>query len=66
MEVTNNILSLIENSPACDLLQSSGFNGLRTTTFNGQAEPKMKDIVQIANELSLSKKTRWRNFGTGN
>jgi serine/threonine-protein kinase HipA len=43
-------------SPAYDLLPSSGFNGHHTTTFNGKGEPSLKDILQLAENVSLSKK----------
>jgi serine/threonine-protein kinase HipA len=42
-------------SPAYDILPSRGFNGYHTTTVNGQGEPKMNDILQVASEVSLSK-----------
>jgi serine/threonine-protein kinase HipA len=43
-------------SPAYDLLPSNGFNGWHTTTINGKGEATLKDIMQISNELTLSKK----------
>jgi serine/threonine-protein kinase HipA len=41
-------------SPAYDILPSAGFNGYHTTTINGQGEPKMKDILQVAADAGLS------------
>jgi serine/threonine-protein kinase HipA len=45
-----------ELSPAYDLLPSSGFNGYHTTTINGQGDPSLKDIMQVATEAGLIKK----------
>lgn len=42
-------------SPAYDILPSSGFNGYHTTTINGKGEPKLADIITLANEIGLSK-----------
>lgn len=42
-------------SPAYDILPSSGFNGYHTTTINGRGEPKLADIITLANEIGLSK-----------
>jgi serine/threonine-protein kinase HipA len=43
-------------SPAYDLLPSSGFNGYHITTINGQGDPSLKDIMQVATESGLTKK----------
>ncbi len=43
-------------SPAYDLLPSAGFNGYHTTTVNGQGEPSLKDVLQVAADSGLSKK----------
>ncbi|MDR0792904.1 MAG: type II toxin-antitoxin system HipA family toxin [Chitinophagaceae bacterium] len=43
-------------SPAYDILPSAGFNGHHTTTINGQGNPKMKDILQVATGAGLSEK----------
>ena len=43
-------------SPAYDLLPSSGFNGYHTTTINGQGDPSLKDVMQVATEAGLTKK----------
>lgn len=44
-------------SPAYDLLPSSGFNGYHTTTVNGQGDPSLQDIMQVAAEAGISTKT---------
>jgi serine/threonine-protein kinase HipA len=41
-------------SPAYDVLPSAGFNGYHTTTINGQGEPKMKDLLQVATDAGIS------------
>ncbi|GHU80688.1 toxin HipA [Bacteroidia bacterium] len=43
-------------SPVYDLLPSSGFNGYHTTTINGQGDPSLADILQVATEAGLTKK----------
>jgi serine/threonine-protein kinase HipA len=43
-------------SPAYDILPSAGFNGYHTTTINGQGEPTMKDILQVAADAGISEK----------
>ncbi|GHT59957.1 toxin HipA [Bacteroidia bacterium] len=43
-------------SPAYDILPGSGFNGYHTTTINGQGEPSLKDVMQVATEAGLTKK----------
>ena len=42
-------------SPAYDILPSSGFGGFHTTTVNNAGEPKLSDILTVANEAGLSK-----------
>jgi serine/threonine-protein kinase HipA len=42
-------------SPAYDLLPSEGFNGFHTTTINNTGDPTTKDIMAIAEQLSLDK-----------
>jgi serine/threonine-protein kinase HipA len=44
-------------SPAYDVLPGAGFNGYHTTTVNGQGDPKMKDILQVATDAGISGKT---------
>lgn len=41
-------------SPAYDILPSSGFNGLHTTTINGNGEPSMEDVLFVAKEVGLN------------
>lgn len=41
-------------APAYDLLPSYGFNGFHTTTINGQGEPTIKDIMQVARDIGIS------------
>ncbi len=42
-------------SPAYDLLPSRGFNGFHTTTINNNGEPTQKDILIVAEKVSLNK-----------
>ncbi len=42
-----------KQSPAYDLLPSSGFNGYHTTTINGQGEPTKKDVMTLAKEIGI-------------
>jgi serine/threonine-protein kinase HipA len=42
-------------SPAYDLLPSNGFNGFHTTTINNNGEPTQKDILIVAEKVSLNK-----------
>ena len=42
-------------SPAYDLLPSQGFNGFHTTTINKNGEPTQKDILIVAEKVSLNK-----------
>ena len=50
---------LIENewklSPAYDILPSNGFGGYHTTTINNSGEPKISDILAVAENAGLSK-----------
>ena len=50
---------LIENewklSPAYDILPSNGFGGYHTTTINNSGEPKISDILTVADNTGLSK-----------
>ena len=43
-------------SPAYDMLPSAGFNGMHTTSVNGKGNPSMGDIVEVARQVSISKK----------
>ena len=47
-------------SPAYDILPSSGFNGYHTTTINGKGEPTRSDIMTIASEVGITKKSATR------
>lgn len=42
-------------SPAYDLLPSSGFNGLHTTTINKTGEPTVRHIMAVATKAGLNK-----------
>ncbi|MDR2844389.1 MAG: type II toxin-antitoxin system HipA family toxin [Candidatus Symbiothrix sp.] len=41
-------------SPGYDLLPSTGFNGFHTTTVNGQGEPSVNDMMNVALDAGLS------------
>lgn len=42
-------------SPAYDILPSTRFGGYHTTTVNNTGDPKLTDIMAVANEVGLSK-----------
>ena len=42
-------------SPAYDILPSNGFLGYHTTTVNNRGEPKLSDILAVADAAGLSK-----------
>ena len=42
-------------SPAYDLLPSNGFNGFHTTTVNNSGEPKINDMMTVAEKIGLNK-----------
>ena len=50
-------------SPAYDLLPSEGFNGFHTTTINNTGDPTTKDIITVAEQLSLDKQRVDRMMG---
>lgn len=43
-------------SPAYDLVANVGFNGQHTTTIAGQGNPKLKEILLVAEQSSIPKK----------
>lgn len=43
-------------SPAYDMLPSAGFNDMHTTSVNGNGNPSIDDIVEVAKQVSISEK----------
>jgi serine/threonine-protein kinase HipA len=43
-------------SPAYDMLPEKGFNGFHTTTVNGNGNPKLSDILAVAESADISSK----------
>ena len=50
-------------SPAYDILPSSGFNDMHTTSVNGRGNPSMDDIVEVAKQVSISEKLAKNIYG---
>ena len=46
---------IMSNSPAYDLLPSSGFNGFHTTTVNNNGEPTFDDMMVVAERVGLNR-----------
>lgn len=43
-------------SPAYDLVQNVGFNAQHTTTINGVGNPEIADMLEVADQVNISKK----------
>lgn len=50
-------------SPAYDILPSSGFNDMHTTSVNGNGNPSIDDIVEVARQGSISEKLAKNIYG---
>lgn len=49
-------------APAYDLLPSDGINGYRTTSINDSIEPKPEDLLAVAENAGLERKTAYEIF----